>query len=420
MSVTAGFSETYTNSILFTTNGEFKRSRCLRFAAGGNVLRDKMPQEGLAIIESKLKSSLLLEVVLMIQADPRVPLILGRPFLRTAHALIDVYEGEITLRNDDQSLTLKCGDAPSISYNNLELLKKVDLIDVTCEVFNATYYDPGGDILILEALLNIDPLPSPDQGDYYPGIQKDLKVIEPKESSLEPKDEIPEVELKELPPHLEYAFLEKNNKLRVIISKYLSQEEKTSLIHVLKNRKQAIAWKLSDIRGIDPEFCSPQKSFLEDDYHFQSTFKGEMSMGRGIEKHFAKFITASKVRMNEAETNYTTNEKRCLQLFMLSEKFSIISYHDKSGVYTDHSALTIPLRNKKDAKQDLLRILERDGRRKPLLTWSDTLDEALWALEPLTRLSIGCAPYKFVYGKRVILPVELEHYKHIGLSSMPS
>ncbi|GJZ05940.1 hypothetical protein Tco_0539733 [Tanacetum coccineum] len=56
----------------------------------------------------------------------------------------------------------------------------------------------------LEALSNIDPLPSPDQGDYYPGIQKDLKVVEPKESSLEPKDEIPEVELKELPPHLEY------------------------------------------------------------------------------------------------------------------------------------------------------------------------------------------------------------------------
>ncbi|GJV47296.1 reverse transcriptase domain-containing protein [Tanacetum coccineum] len=264
-------------------------------------------------------------VVLDFIADPRVPLILGRPFLRTAHALIDVYEGEITLRNDDQSLTLKCGDAPSISYNNLESLKKVDLIDVTCEeysqevlgfsdsvaynnpsphfdpivsissptltpfdesdfllfeeadafiaiddepvspVFNATYYDPEGDILILDALLNSDPLPSPDQGDYSPGIQKDLKVVEPKKSSLEPKDEIPEVELKELPPHLEYAFLEENNKLPVIISKDLSQDEKTSLINVLKNRKQAIAWKLSDIRGIDPEFCS-HKILLEDDY----------------------------------------------------------------------------------------------------------------------------------------------------------
>ncbi|GJV17330.1 reverse transcriptase domain-containing protein [Tanacetum coccineum] len=129
----------------------------------------------------------------------------------------------------------------------------------------------GGYILILEALLNSDPLPHPNQGDYSPGIQKDLKVIEPKKSSLEyatsyePKEELPEVELKELPPHLEYAFLEENNKLPVIISKDLSQDEKTSLVNVLKNRKQAIAWKLSDIRGIDPEFCS-HKILLEDDY----------------------------------------------------------------------------------------------------------------------------------------------------------
>nr|GFA71797.1 reverse transcriptase domain-containing protein [Tanacetum cinerariifolium] len=75
-------------------------------------------------------------VILDFVADPRVPLILGRPFLSTAHALIDVYEGEITLRHDDQSLTLKCGDTPSISYNNLESLNKVDLIDATCEEFS--------------------------------------------------------------------------------------------------------------------------------------------------------------------------------------------------------------------------------------------------------------------------------------------
>nr|GFB90725.1 reverse transcriptase domain-containing protein [Tanacetum cinerariifolium] len=160
-------------------------------------------------------------------ADPRVPLILGRPFLRTAHALIDVYEGEITLRHDDQSLTLKCGDTPSISYNNLEPLNKVDLIDATCEEFSqavlgftddvstevsspiyepivssslqnltpfdasdfllleeadafitiddepissnidATYYDPEGDILILEALLNNEPEPLSNQKDFF-------------------------------------------------------------------------------------------------------------------------------------------------------------------------------------------------------------------------------------------------------------
>nr|GFB76927.1 reverse transcriptase domain-containing protein [Tanacetum cinerariifolium] len=61
-------------------------------------------------------------VILDFVTDPRVPLILGRPFLSTAQALIDVYEGEITLRHDDQSLTFKCGDTPSIYYNNLESL----------------------------------------------------------------------------------------------------------------------------------------------------------------------------------------------------------------------------------------------------------------------------------------------------------
>nr|GFC41593.1 reverse transcriptase domain-containing protein [Tanacetum cinerariifolium] len=125
-------------------------------------------------------------VILDFVADPRVPLILGRPFLSTAHALIDVYEGEITLRHDDQSPTLKCGDAPSISYNNLESFYKVDLIDVTCEEYSqvvgrcfiaiddepissnidATYYDPEGDILILEALLNNDPEPLSNQKDF--------------------------------------------------------------------------------------------------------------------------------------------------------------------------------------------------------------------------------------------------------------
>nr|GFB18557.1 hypothetical protein [Tanacetum cinerariifolium] len=75
-------------------------------------------------------------VILDFVVDPRVPLILGRPFLSTAHALIDVYEGEITLRHDDQSLTLKCGDTPLISCNNLESLNKVDLIDVTCEEYS--------------------------------------------------------------------------------------------------------------------------------------------------------------------------------------------------------------------------------------------------------------------------------------------
>nr|GEU63820.1 reverse transcriptase domain-containing protein [Tanacetum cinerariifolium] len=223
-------------------------------------------------------------VVLDFIANPRVSLIFGRPFLSTAHALIDIYEGEIILRRDEQSLTLKCGDMPSISYNNFQSLNKnltpfdesdfllfeeadtflaVDDEPISSKI-DATYYDPEGDILILEALLNDDPESLPNQKDYFPAVHKDLKVIEPKNhKSFD--DEPSEVELKELPPHLEYAFLGENNKWPVIISKDLSVNEKSALIEVLKSRKKAIAWKLTNIRGIDPEFYS-HKILLKDGY----------------------------------------------------------------------------------------------------------------------------------------------------------
>ncbi|GKB11670.1 reverse transcriptase domain-containing protein, partial [Tanacetum coccineum] len=136
--------------------------------------------------------------------------------------------------------------------------------DPTSPEVDESYYDPKGDILILEALLNSDPSPPPNQGNYLPEIRKELKICEAKtaKSSI---DEPPEVELKDLPPHLEYAFLEDNNKFPVIIAKDLSVDEKTALIKVLKSRKQAIAWKLSDIKGINLEFCS-HKILMEEDY----------------------------------------------------------------------------------------------------------------------------------------------------------
>nr|GFB18705.1 DNA-directed DNA polymerase [Tanacetum cinerariifolium] len=293
-------------------------------------------------------------VILDFVADPHVPPILGRPFLSTTHALIDVYEGEITLRHDDQSLTLKCGDTPSISYNNLESLNKVDLIDVTCEEYSqavlgftddvsnevsspfyepvvsnssqnltpfdasdfllmeeaddfiaiddepissnidATYYDLEGDILILEALLNNDPEPLSNQKDFFPTLHKDLKVVKPKTQSEE--DEPPEVELKELPPHLEYAFLGDNGKWPVIIEKDLSSNEKMDLINVLKTRKKAIAWKLNDIKGIDPEFCS-HKILLEEDYSpkVQSQRRVNPKIHDVIKKELEKLLNAGLI-----------------------------------------------------------------------------------------------------------------------------
>nr|GFC14601.1 reverse transcriptase domain-containing protein [Tanacetum cinerariifolium] len=111
---------------------------------------------------------------------------------------------------------------------------------ITSLEVDQSYLDSEGDILPLEAFLNDDPsLPPPNQGNYLPEVRKELKIYEAKtdKSSI---DEPPEVELKDLPPLLEYTFLEGDDKLPVIIAKDLSVEEKTALITVLKSHKQAI------------------------------------------------------------------------------------------------------------------------------------------------------------------------------------
>nr|GEU64040.1 reverse transcriptase domain-containing protein [Tanacetum cinerariifolium] len=137
--------------------------------------------------------------------------------------------------------------------------------DPTSPKVDHSYVDTEGDIILLEAFLNDDPsLPPPTQGNYLPQVRKELKICEAKaDKSL--IDEPPEVELKDLPPYLEYAFLEGDDKFPVIIAKDLSVEEKTALITVLKSHKRAIAWKLSDIKGIDPEFCT-HKILIEENF----------------------------------------------------------------------------------------------------------------------------------------------------------
>ncbi|GJU77684.1 reverse transcriptase domain-containing protein [Tanacetum coccineum] len=130
-------------------------------------------------------------VVVDYVADPRAPLILGRPFLRTARALIDVHGEQMTLRHDDQSVTFKVGDTVYLE----ELL----------------------------SVINSDP-------NLPPSPVCEIDVPEKVKSSCE---DPPDLELKDLPSHLEYAFLEGDDKLPVIIAKNLKDEDKTALIKLL-------------------------------------------------------------------------------------------------------------------------------------------------------------------------------------------
>nr|GEY72476.1 hypothetical protein [Tanacetum cinerariifolium] len=177
-------------------------------------------------------------------ADPRVPLILRRSFLKTGRALIDVFEELISMTWPVKNILKKFCD---FLREEVDAFLAIEDKPISYE-FHQSYLDPKEDILLLEAFLHDDPsLPPLNQRNYLPEVRKELKICEAK-SNKSLVDEPPVVELKVLPPHLEYAFLEGDDKLPVIIAKDLSMEEKTALITVLKSHKRAIAWKLFDIK----------------------------------------------------------------------------------------------------------------------------------------------------------------------------
>ncbi|GJW37013.1 reverse transcriptase domain-containing protein [Tanacetum coccineum] len=312
--------------------------------------------------------------------NPRVPLILGRSFLKTSRALIDVYEGEITLRVGREAITFNLDQTSryTANYNHMTA-NRIDVIDMACEEYSqevlgfsnvissgnpTPYYDPivstssptltpfgDSDFLLFEeadSFLAIEDDPtSPEVDPTYYDPDGDILLLEAILNTNSLVSEPPEVELKDLPPHLEYEFFEGDDKLPVIIAKDLKNEEKAALttdsflhmradptpaevnptyydpdgdillleailnsdpsppppefkeiifqklekilkfvkqtmknlqlraqpeneekaalIEVLKSHKRAIAWKLSDIKGIDPEFCT-HKILMEEDY----------------------------------------------------------------------------------------------------------------------------------------------------------
>nr|GEV12027.1 putative nucleotidyltransferase, ribonuclease H [Tanacetum cinerariifolium] len=189
-------------------------------------------------------------VVVDFEPDPRVPLTLERCFLKTSRALIDVHKGELTLQvlgfsdvtasgnptpHDNPIVSATSSTLTPFGDSDFLLFEEADAFlgledDPDSPKINPFYYDPKGDILLLEAILNSKPSPPlPNQEQNLPSFKEELKAYEAQtvKSSV---DEPPEVKLKDLPHHLEYAFLEGDNKLPVIIAKELEDEEKSALI----------------------------------------------------------------------------------------------------------------------------------------------------------------------------------------------
>ncbi|KAL5562825.1 hypothetical protein UlMin_032572 [Ulmus minor] len=209
-------------------------------------------------------------IVLDYDADLEVPIILGRPFLATGRTLIDVQNGELTMRVQDEHVT----------FNVFQSMKFPSDME-ECSVISVA------DSLVAEQLERCceDSLQSTmlDDSNLEDEIEEEWAWIETKQgigkqkmqfesldtSSREfklPKlsvDESPALELKPLPSHLRYAYLGDLSTLSVIISALLTKEQEIQLLEVLKKFKKAIGWTLADIKGISPSFCM-HKILLED------------------------------------------------------------------------------------------------------------------------------------------------------------
>nr|GEV48400.1 reverse transcriptase domain-containing protein [Tanacetum cinerariifolium] len=304
-------------------------------------------------------------VVVDFEADPRVPLILGRSFLRTGHALIDVYGEEITLREyaqeilgfssnfsggnptstfepilSDSSLTLTPFEGSDFILEEINAYLKDELVSPEIDHANC---DPEGDIYLIQKLLNNDPFQLP------PMDLKQDEIVKAK-SSIE---ELSKLELKELPSYLEYAYLEGADK--------------------------AIAWKITDIKSIDPRFCA-HKIFMGEDYKpavqsqrwdnpkiHEKTMEVFMDDFLVFGDSFSSCLSHSDTMLQRLEVDRskvdviaklpyptTVKEKEMLAVVYAFEKFRPYLVLSKSIVYTDHSTLKYLL-SKQDAKPRLIR-----------------------------------------------------------------
>ncbi|XP_073137635.1 uncharacterized protein [Henckelia pumila] len=177
-------------------------------------------------------------VVLDMEEDLDMPLILGRPFLATGKALIDVQKGKLLKEWDELKDPLEAALINDGCEDDFDEERK-----------NIIAYFTSNPPLKKQVRFRLEEL----------GDRKDLVLQQP---SI---DTPPTLELKPLLSHLKYVYLGDDNNLPVNISSCLTGVMEEKLVHILKEHKRAFAWKVADIKGINPSICM-HKILMEDKY----------------------------------------------------------------------------------------------------------------------------------------------------------
>ncbi|GJX46286.1 retrovirus-related pol polyprotein from transposon TNT 1-94 [Tanacetum coccineum] len=154
-------------------------------------------------------------VILDMEEDHRIPIILGRPFLATTHAMIDVFNKKISFKVGDAIITFDLEKSIRFPPSDEDTCHSADIILSVVE--NIKEILPQNHDNLIEPIL-----------DHPPAIHEDCNNLALfAANSID--EEKPTPKLKELPSHLEYAFLDNNRELSVIISSLSSDQEKRKL-----------------------------------------------------------------------------------------------------------------------------------------------------------------------------------------------
>nr|GEW12710.1 reverse transcriptase domain-containing protein [Tanacetum cinerariifolium] len=436
--------------------------------------------------------------------DHRVPLILERSFLRTGRALIDVYGKELTLRVDDEAITFKVGQTSKYSYNDAKSINRIDVIDVACEeyvqkVLGFSKIPKSGNPTLISDLIiaNSSPSLTPFEGGDF--ILEEIEACLERKSiplgindiDFDPEGDILLIEKllnddpsSPLPPkELNLEELKTENLVLMIF------QSLSSRIYLLILRAENLAANhLSRLEN--PYQSDLKKKEIKETFPLETfgmvTFRGDSSTpcqeavdiltafhNRPTRGHHGKILQRNKIPQNaiqvceifniwgidfmgpfpssrgnkyilvavdylskwvEAKALFT-NDDRVVMKFLKSlfarfgtpraiisdrgthfcnDQFAkvILKYgftHRLSTAYHPQTSGQVEVLNHR-----LKRILERTiGENRT--SWSDKLDDALWAFRTAFKTPIGCTPYKLVYKKACHLPIKLENKAYWAL-----